>query len=276
MNHNYIGQFVGVVPAFAFENLAYPKQLLLMFDALAIDMGTSGLSPDERKIVQEQMPEISYLIKEEMLTLLSGLLASNEMTPSQTPVLNARNVLASGEITPERFNAQKLREKGIDAIPISHPFQDLGIDTEVTRESAVRLTLREFPVPCDNTPWEGIKDFRNDKEARDNFWGLKRWMNKAGKSGLSQYEVQDELRSLINEYDKSMSLHKLKQQTGTFEVVVTTTASVAEDLLNFKWSDAIKSIFQVHKQDIKLLEDESKISGKEVAYIVNAKSRFER
>jgi hypothetical protein len=242
---------------------------------LAIDIGTNGLSPTERLIVQKQMPEISYLVKEEMLTLLSGLLASNEMTPSKTSVLNARNILVTGEVTPERFNAKKLREKGIDAVPISHPYQDLDVDAEVTRESAVRLTLREFPIPSDSTPWEGIRDFRSDKDARDKFWDLKKWMNNAGKSGLKQYEVQDQLRGLINEYDKSMSLHKLKQQTGTFEVVITTTASVAEDLVKFKWSNAIKAIFQVHKQDIKLLEDESRIPGKEVAYIANAQSRFQ-
>ncbi|HFQ5433778.1 TPA: hypothetical protein ACGVBV_004286 [Vibrio vulnificus] len=274
MNNNFVGQFVGVVPAFAFESLAYPKQLLLMFDALAIDLGGNGLNPQERRIIQSQMPEISYLVKEEMLTLLSGLLASNEMTPSQSSILNARKTLTTGLITAERFNAQKLRAKGIDAVPISHPFEDLDIDSEITRDSAIRLTLREFPVPSDSTPWEGIRDFRSDKEATDKFWELKQWMNKAGKSGLKQYEVQDELRGLINEYNKRMSLHKLKQQTGTFEVVVTTTASVAEDLVKFKWSNAIKSIFQVHKQDVKLLEDELNIPGKEVAYIANAKNRF--
>jgi len=276
VNKNYVGQFVGVIPAFAFENLAYPKQLLLMFDSLAIDLGSAGLSPREREIVQAMMPELSYLINEEMLTLLSGLLASNELTPSESSMLNARSTLAAGVVTPERFNAQKLRSKGIDAVPISHPYEDLDIDAEVTRDSAVRLTLREFPIPSDVTPWEGIQEFRCDKEARDRFWELKKWMNKAGKSGLKQYEVQDELRGLINDYNKSMSLHKLKQQTGTFEVVVTTTASVAEDLVKFKWSSAIKSIFQVRKQDIKLLEDESNLPGKEVAYIANANSRFER
>ncbi|WP_412536993.1 hypothetical protein [Marinobacter sp. MIT932201] len=274
MNKNYVGQFVGVVPALAFENLSYPKQLLLMFDAIAINLGGSGLSPRENEIVREMMPEISYLMKEEMLTLLSGLLASNELIPSESSMLNARQTLDSNVVTPERFNAKKLRSKGIDAVPISNPYEDLDIDSDITRDSAVRLTLREFPVPSDLTPWEGIQEFRADKEARDRFWELKKWMNKAGKSGLKQYEVQDELRGLINDYDKSMSLHKLKQQTGTFEVVVTTTASVAEDLVKFKWSSAIKSIFQVQKQDIKLLEDESNLPGKEIAYIANAKSRF--
>jgi len=274
MNKNYVGQFVGVIPALAFENLAYPKQLLLMFDSLAIDLGMSGFSSKEQEIIRSIMPELSYLMKSELLTLLSGLLATNEIVPTGSSLIHAGQTLTSETVTCERFNAQKLRAMGIDAVPITNPYQDMDIDSDINRDAAIRLTLREFPVPSEITPWESIEEFRQDPEARKNFWELKKWMNKVGKSGLKQYEVHDELRGLINDYDKSMKIHKLKHQTGSFEVVVTTTAQVAEDLVKVKWSDAIKSIFQVHKQNVKLLEDEQNNPGREVAYIANAKNRF--
>ncbi|MOA40281.1 hypothetical protein D3C78_1621390 [compost metagenome] len=66
----------------------------------------------------------------------------------------------------------------------------------------------------------------------------------------------------------------MKHQTGTFEVVVCTTTEVLEDLVKFKWSDAIKAVFDIHRQDVKLLEDEKNMPGKEVAYIAHSMSRF--
>lgn len=254
MNKNYVGQFVGVVPPSAFATLGYPKQLLLMFDSLALDLGAVGLSLEDRKIIKDSMVEINWLLKSEMLTLLSGLQASNELRPSEQSIEHARNTLGVSQVTHERFNAYLLRKKGIDAVPIMSPFEDLDIDAEADRDAVIRLTIRSFPVPTDITPWEAIADFRSDKEARGKFWSLKQWINKVGKNGLKNYEVTDELKSLLNEYSKSMNLHKLKNETGVFEVLVTTTASVAEDLVRFKWSSIVKSVFQVHRQGVKLLE----------------------
>ena len=167
-----------------------------------------------------------------------------------------------------------LRKKGIDAVPIMSPFEDLDIDAEADRDAVIRLTIRSFPVPTDVTPWEAIADFRSDKEARDKFWSLKQWINKVGKNGLKNYEVTDELKSLLNEYNQSMNLHKLKNEMGVFEVLVTTTVSVAEDLVRFKWSNVAKSVFQVHKQRVKLLEDERGLPGRDVAYIASAIEKF--
>ena len=99
-------------------------------------------------------------------------------------------------------------------------------------------------------------------------------MNGVSKNGVTQVEVMDELRGLLADYQKSMDLHTMKSHTGVFEVVVTTTAAVLENIVKVKWSDAAKAVFQVHKQDVKLLEDERNLPGKEVAYIANAIDRF--
>lgn len=274
MSQDFVGKFVGVVPPSAFSNLSYPKQLLLMFDALAIDLGQTGLSQDDKIVVKEAMPEIGFLVSSEMLTLLSGLLASNEQVPNKTSIEHARRTLGRNQVTPERFNASLLRKKGVDAVPIMGPFENLDVDHSADRDSVIRLTLRQFPVPSNVTPWEAISEFRDDKQARDSFWTLKNWMNRVSKNGVTQIEIMDELRGLLSDYRKSMDLHAMKSNTGTFEVVVTTTTTVLEDIVKFKWSDAVKAVFQVHKQDVKLLEDEKNLPGKEVAYIANAIDRF--
>ena len=99
-------------------------------------------------------------------------------------------------------------------------------------------------------------------------------MNNAAKKGLKQYEILDELRGLVQEYQNNINYHKMKHTHSSLEVAVTTTVSVAEDLVKFKWSDAVKSIFNISKQNIALLQDEKNSPGKEIAYIVKAQNKF--
>lgn len=274
MSNNYIGKFVGVIPPRSFATLSYPKQLLLMFDGLAIDLGQNGLDTEDRQIIKDSMSEIGWLSQSGLLTLLSGLHASNEMRPSKEAVERARQAFGSSQVTHERFNAFLLRKKGIDAVPIVNQFEDMDLDANADRDAVIRLTIREFPVPSDITPWEAIQDFKHDKDAQDKYWALRRWVNKTGKCGLKHYEVTDELRGLLNDYEKSMKLHKMKHQTGIFEVVVCTTTGILEDLVKFKWSDAMKAVFDVQRQDVKLRDDEKDMPGREVAYISHVKNRF--
>lgn len=274
MIDNYIGKFIGVIPPRAFSSLSYLKQLMLMFDGLAIDLGQGGLNAEDHQIIKKSMAEIGWLSQSGLLTLLSGLQASNESSPSKKAIAHARETFGSRQVTNERFNAFLLRKKGIDAVPIMNQFEDINLDADADRDAVIRLTIREFPIPSDVTPWEAIQDFKHDKQAQDKYWALRQWINKTGKSGLQNYEVMDELRGLLNEYDKSMKLHKMKHQTGAFEVVVCTTTAVLEDLVKFKWSDAMKAVFDIHRQDVKLLEDEKNMPGKEVAYIAHAMNRL--
>jgi hypothetical protein len=272
----FIGQFVGIVPPAAFGTLWYPKQLLLMFDRLAIDLGTKGLDSEERSILQAAMPEINSLVQLEMLTLLSGLLASKSDRPSRSELVRARSTIVRGSVTPERLNALELRKKGIDAVPLMRSGFTADADAVADRDAVIRITLREFPAPSDATPWESIQDFRKDQSARDKFWELKRWINKTGKAGLKEYEVMDELGSLMSDYNQCVKLHKMKTQASVLEVLVTTTVGVAEDLVKFKWSSAAKSLFKVGRENIALMEDERSMPGKEVAYIADAWKYFQR
>lgn len=222
------------------------------------------------------MPEIKWLLDSGMVTLLSGLMATNAYEPTLAELERARTTLSTSAVTFERLNALALRKKGIDAVALAKS-SDVGsaddiddIDDIADRDAVVRIALNEFPAPSDATPWESIEDFRRDKEARDKFWALKSWINKTAKAGLKQYEVVDELQSLMNDYAHYLRLHKMKTQVSVLEVLVTTTVGIAEGMVKFKWANAAKSIFKVGKANIALLEDERGIPGKEVAYIADA------
>jgi hypothetical protein len=180
-----------------------------------------------------------------------------------------------GTGTALRYTASELRARfGIDAIAVPSVIDVQNADATAGHEAVVRIALSEFPLPDESTPWQNIQDFRRDKGARSQFSRLKQWINRTGKAGLKEYEVADELRELLYEYEYGMKLHKMKAQRGILEVVVTTTAEVAENLLRFKVSNAAKAIFAIKDYKLKLLEEEKATVGREIAYIVSARTAF--
>jgi hypothetical protein len=71
------GKFIGVVPAISFQNISNLKRLLLMFDRLALDLGTPNMSVVERRILANAKRDIEWLSGEKLLTTLSGLVAGS-------------------------------------------------------------------------------------------------------------------------------------------------------------------------------------------------------
>lgn len=288
----FAGKFVGVVPAISFQKVSNLKRLLLMFDTLALDMGSPGMSVMERQILANARRDIEWLSTEKLLTTLSGIAARAGALPANVPVHGGeligpgmrsltRLMARGGELaristgTALRYTASELRSKfGIDAIAVPQAIDVQNVDAEAGHEAVVRIALNEFPLPDDSTPWQSIRDFRHDEGSRSQFSRLKQWINKTGKAGLKEYEVADELREMLLSYELGMKLHKMKAHNGILEVVITTTAEIAENLLRLKISSAAKAIFAVKDYKLKLLEEERTTAGREIAYIVSAHATF--
>lgn len=288
------GAFIGVVPASCFATLAYPKQLLLMFDALALDLG--GAEFLDRKILEQAKAEMAWLSQHGLLTTLGGLAAAARGSRPQSdrvqvvggdwlsPLLGSSDTAAIGTFARHlRLAFQGLRETaldlrhryGVDAIAV--PDTPLsGADDVSNRDTVVRIVLNEFPLPSDATPWEAITEFRDDEEARSQFSRLKAWINKAGSGSLKTYEVADQLQELLNSYEESMRLHRTVANKGILEIFVVTTAEVAEGLAKVRWSEAAKAVFKVKHERLQLLGEERLAPGREIAYVVSARRKFGR
>ena len=59
-----------------------------------------------------------------------------------------------------------------------------------------------------------------------------------------------------------------------FETLICTTAEIAESLVKFKWSNIAKKLFEVKHKQVALLKAEMSLPGREVAYIIKARERF--
>jgi hypothetical protein len=289
------GTFVGVIPPSAFGTVCYPKRLLLMFDSLALDTGQGGLKSIHQLLTAKD-GDFRWLRDEGIVTTVSGLIGDGILgqgrvrtTPVEVvggdllgpvfgkhvDVVGRAAHLASTVQVALRHAAAKLRTlHGIDAVAIPSVATPQDVDSKANRDTVIRLTLTEFPSPSDDSSWRDIIEFRRDPQAKAQFARLKAWINKTAKLQLTQFEVHDELHQLIAQFEAHIRSHQMRPQPGVIEVVVTTTAEVADDLVKIHWPGADKSGFRIQRDKIRLLDEEKSSIGREVEYILSAHSRF--
>lgn len=163
--------------------------------------------------------------------------------------------------------------KGLSAYPISDSFMTLA-EGKATNSEVVNIVFKALPVPDESVSWDRIYDYRRDPESRSKFLALRNWMGEVARAELTPAEVEEKLEYLLDQYQKHMSLHRMKTNTGMLETVVTTGAEMLGDFFSFKWGKAAQALFSLKKRQVALLEGELTAPGNEVAYIVKARETF--
>lgn len=144
------------------------------------------------------------------------------------------------------------------------------------KSAVVQFLLNDIPEPDITTPWEKIIDFRNDEDARNKYLALMNWVNKASMSQLSLNDLQEEYEFLYSEYIKHIKIHKLKYNNSLLEILVNAGAGLLMAFQSGEFVGAIKNLFTMNVTHAKLMEEESKLPGKEVAYIYHVKEKFNK
>jgi hypothetical protein len=138
----------------------------------------------------------------------------------------------------------------------------------------INAVFKSLPMPDVNTPLTEVLDFRKDSEAKGHILALNNWIIEASTKNLTALELEQKIEHLIFEYNRFINLNKLKFQATKFELVITSLAEVAENLVRLKFSKLAKSMFSLFKNDVALFESEMSAPGREVAYISSARSKF--
>lgn len=186
-----------------------------------------------------------------------------------------------GEVLP-RINCIKLRHNGINAFPILESRREIRdafpSGTASDTLPVLEVILRSMPIPDDQTPWEDIIDFRNDRESMKRLRALRVWVRKFAKAtpATSLAEMKDEIEVLLDDYEEHMKLHRMKVNKGAAETLVTVGGKVAEDLVKLKWGELAKLPFILRERKISLLEAEANAPNRELAFVSIARSRFSR
>ena len=144
------------------------------------------------------------------------------------------------------------------------------------KSNIIQFILNDIPEPDTNTPWEQIVDFRSDEDVKNKYLAVINWINKVSNSSGSLSNLKDEYEYLYHDYIKHFKLHKLKYISTTLELIVTAGAEMLLALQSGEFISSSQSLLQINLSYIKLMEEETKIPGKEVAYIYHAKNEFQK
>jgi hypothetical protein len=99
-------------------------------------------------------------------------------------------------------------------------------------------------------------------------------MGEVARSELSPSEIEQKLEYLMSQYQRHMTLHKMKTNPGVLQSMVVTPAEFAESLVKFNWGKIARSLFTMRQRKIALLEGELNAPGNEVAYVIKSKEAF--
>lgn len=285
--------FVGVIAPVSFANGGELKRLLLLFEQLALDLSAQSLSMAERHAMSKGRNDFEFLQRSGLLTTLDGALAATRgREPEQSRDSELVTSLGLGGLDralrtaagvvgpagnlrrPLRDVALELRQSvGLDAVAVGNETQ-IMIDAPATRADVVKLTLSALPMPSELTPWESIAEFRRDPDSKGKHVRLRNWINQVSKADLPMHELEAQFLELMFEYEQFLRDHEMRVTRGTFEVLITTGAELAEDFVKLKWGKAAKAPFELSRQRAGLYEAEQKAPGRAIAYIVKAQRHF--
>ena len=143
------------------------------------------------------------------------------------------------------------------------------------KKDYLSLIFKSLPSISTETSWEQIIEFKSDPDTKKKFLALKNWVNDISNSDMNEIHFIEKLEHNLNEYQEHMRLHKMKKASNNFELYLTCTAEILENVAKLNFSKSVKMFFEMGKQEMALWEAENSAPFKEVAYIDKANKHFE-
>lgn len=221
--------------------------------------------PDANKLNRENK-EISNLIQ----PLESGFtkwIIDSEEESKKNPQKAMRDIV-------QKANDITVRQTAIyvnaldEYIPIPNLESYYSIkDLKTKKQQVYNLILNNIPLPNSKNSFEDILNFKQDKDAQISALALRNWITDISYSTYNIYEIEDKFKHLLNQYDKSIKLHKLKTENSIIETIVVGGSDILENLVKLQFSNVAQKFFK-HKNDhIELMELEMKTVGNELSFI---------
>jgi hypothetical protein len=175
-----------------------------------------------------------------------------------------------------RILTKKIQFEGYSAITISNEFDALFADEGVPSgmSNVVEVVLDKIPLPSDQTPWETILDFREDRKTKELLNGLRVWMVEATKSDGSRKELDQKLEWLLFQQTEHLRIHRLTSRMGVMGSVFVGGMEMMEDAIKLRLGRIAKSLVSVSTRRAELLKSELSSPAKELSYLLAVQKRF--
>jgi hypothetical protein len=144
-----------------------------------------------------------------------------------------------------------------------YPIKEL----KTKKQQVYNLILNNIPLPSDKNSFEEILNFKGDSDAQISALALRSWITDVSHSNYNIDEIEEKFLHLLNQYEKSIKLHKLKTENSIIETVVIGGAEIIENLVKLQFSNVAKLFFKHKNDNIDLMELEMKGLGNELSFI---------
>jgi hypothetical protein len=165
-----------------------------------------------------------------------------------------------------RATAASLSDRpGIDAVSLipAQFFRSAIGDDSTNIQQSVRVVIHNLPFLEQDTPLEDILAFKSEEETVSKLSSLRRWMKRTAVS----FDRPDDLQ-------RYMKIQKMQYSLCTVEALFTVAAELVEDVAKFRLKNLVQKSFSIFTQSSKMLEQEMKAPGREVAFFIHANRRF--
>lgn len=163
----------------------------------------------------------------------------------------------------------------IDAIPVVSSISLPRPLSTAQRVTVLQVVLKAIPSPSADTSWEAIWEFKQDKENQDRYYRLRRWLARAVEGETSIAEFEDEFIGLLADLRSSIRRHHKEIELKSVKVLLKAAADVIDDLVHLKVGAAVGLLVDLTSRSHRLLKAEIESPGRDLAYILQAQSRFQ-
>jgi hypothetical protein len=167
------------------------------------------------------------------------------------------------ELHATHIAALRLRQLGIDAVPVNPTLPNIGPRASV----ALSVLVRSFPQPAQDTPWENILALKSDPQTSEKFVRLRRWIQDIAKTNVSADELEDKVSWLLYDYGNHMRVYEAKICRNALDTLIVSTAEFVEDVVKLRLSKLAKGLLSVSARQAEIDAVELKAAGRELAYI---------
>ncbi len=222
-------------------------------------------------IERNQIKELIYR-KEKNLRIFKKNISSEESQKYQDDLNKLYLISSDYDLRLDTINLRNLNEIN-EFYPYLMNSMSLFNEKE-KKQTVIQFILNDIPTPDNSVSWEHIIEYRSDEDIKNKYLTLLNWINKISNSNLKLSEIKEEYDYLFSEYKKQFKLHKMKFNNSKIEIIINASVNFLSNIGTGNYTTSLKDIFQFNLKNAQLLQEESKLPGKEIAYIYHTVNKF--
>jgi hypothetical protein len=240
---------------------------------MLIELRKSGNKGTNADSLDKAISDLNQLFRKKILPRFES---DGYIAPVKFKENDFENSLIESVVTSNDFliRAESIRlnsEEGFSSVPILTGKQSFNDKADERKAQVFQIVFDSVPFPSVDVPWEQIIEFKSDPDARTKRLALRNWITEISVNKLPLSEIEEKLEFLLDQYEQQMKIHKINYKKGILETIVTTTAEMIENLAKLRLGKLAQMPFSLKANKIKLMQEELKAPGCEVAYISKVK-----